>query len=143
MEHSVKASEIAVGVLPNLLGFTVGALAIVLAFSSADIFRVIAEDGNPKSFFLTLTANLMHFICVQVLALLAAIIARIIDLPILDFVSLLLLVYAVIVTFSAALQLFQTARIYNAKASIPLSVDQPSRSMRGRQPKPRRLQNIR
>jgi hypothetical protein len=143
MEHAVKASEIAIGVLPNLLGFTVGALAIVLAFSSADIFRVIAEDGNPKSFFLTLTANLMHFICVQVLALLAAIIARIIDAPVLDFISLFLLIYAVIVTFSAALQLFQTARIYNAKASIPSSADQRGRQIRLRQPKPKRIQNIR
>ncbi|MBB4365229.1 hypothetical protein GGD65_006295 [Bradyrhizobium sp. CIR18] len=74
-EHSVKAAEIAVGVLPNLLGFTVGALAIVLAFSSADIFRNI-EEGDPRSFYLTLTANLVHFICVQVLALVSAIIAR-------------------------------------------------------------------
>jgi hypothetical protein len=143
LEHTVKASEIAVGVLPNLLGFTVGALAIVLAFSSADIFRIIAEDGNPRSFFLTLTSNLMHFICVQVLALLSAIIAKIIDLPVLDFISLVLLIYAVIVTFSAGLQLFQTARIYNAKASIPSSVSQKLRQVPLRHFKPKRLHNIR
>jgi hypothetical protein len=143
MEHAVKASEIAIGVLPNLLGFTVGALAIVLAFSSADIFRIIAEEGNPKSFFLTLTANLMHFICVQVLALICAIIARIIDLVVLDFISLVLLIYAVIVTFSAALQLFQTARIYNARASIPSVAGNSTRQVPLRQPKPKRITNIR
>jgi hypothetical protein len=143
LDHAIKASELAVGVLPNLLGFTVGALAIVLAFSSADIFRIIAEDGNPRSFFLTLTANLMHFICVQVLALLSAIVARIIDWLVLDFISLVLLIYAVIVTFSAALQLFQTARIYNAKASIPSSAGARGRPISLRQSKPKRMQNIR
>jgi hypothetical protein len=69
--------------------------------------------------------------------------SRVTDLPALDFISLLFLVYAVIVTFSAALQLFQTARIYNAKASIPFAVNRPSAPTRGRQRKSRRLQNIR
>jgi len=117
-EYAVKASELAVSILPNLLGFTVGALAIVLAFSSADIFKVIAEDGDPKSFFITLTANLVHFISIQVVALIVGILARIIDNRILDITSLFFLIYAVLVTFSAALQLFQTAVIYNTKAGI-------------------------
>ncbi|MGX1412763.1 hypothetical protein [Bradyrhizobium elkanii] len=117
-KSETRAADIAVGVLPNLLGFTVGALAIVLAFSSAEIFSLLSEEGEPTSFFLTLTANLVHFIFVQVLALTTAIMGKIIELRVLDILSLLLLLYAVLVTFSAALQLFQTARIYNARASI-------------------------
>jgi hypothetical protein len=113
-----SASEIAVGVLPNLLGFTVGALAIVLAFSSATVFATLAERGEPQSFFMKLTGSLIHFILVQVLALVSAITARMTDKAFLDFVSLFLLFYAVIVTFAAGLQLFLTAAIYNAKASL-------------------------
>jgi hypothetical protein len=113
-----SASEIAVGVLPNLLGFTVGALAIVLAFSSAAVFATLAERGAPQSFFMRLTGSLIHFIMIQVLALVSAIIARMTDKTFMDFVSLFLLFYAVIVTFAAGLQLFLTAVIYNAKASI-------------------------
>jgi hypothetical protein len=143
MEHAVKGSEISIGVLPNLLGFTVGALAIVLAFSSADIFRIIAEEGNPRSFYLTLTANLVHFICVQVLALVTAIGARIVDWDLLDFISLVLLFYAVIVTFSAALQLFQTARIYNAKASLPSPAPPRSRQLPARPLKNKRTNHSR
>ncbi|UFW69200.1 hypothetical protein [Bradyrhizobium sp. WU425] len=118
-ENAAHAADIAVGVLPNLLGFTVGALAIVLAFSSADIFKLLSEDGEPTSFYLTLTANLVHFIFVQGAALVTGIVAKILDVRLLDLLSLLLLFYAVLVTLSAALQLFQTARIYNAKASVP------------------------
>jgi hypothetical protein len=113
-----SASEIAIGVLPNLLGFTVGALAIVLAFSSATVFATLAERGQPQSFFMKLTGSLIHFILVQVLALVSAIIARMTDRVFIDFISLFLLFYAVIVTFAAGLQLFLTATIYNAKASL-------------------------
>ena len=137
---AARAADVAVGVLPNLLGFTVGALAIVLAFSSADIFSLLSEEGEPTSFFLTLTANLVHFIFVQVVALATGIVAKIIDVRVLDILSLLMLLYAVLVTFSAALQLFQTARIYNARASLPnrsKSKEQPSR------PKtPRRVRTV-
>jgi hypothetical protein len=142
-DSAAHASDIAVGVLPNLLGFTVGALAIVLAFSSADIFKLLAEDGEPTSFFLTLTSNLVHFILVQVVALTTAIVAKVVDIRPLDILSLLLLIYAVLVTLSAALQLFQTARIYNAKASVPLKEPAAKKNCRERPSKPRRLHNIR
>jgi hypothetical protein len=111
-------SEIAVGVLPNLLGFTVGALAIVLAFSSAAVFERLAEKGEPRSFFMKLTASLIHFILVQVLALLCAIVGRMTEATPVEFFSLFLLFYAVIITFAAGMQLFLTAIIYNAKASL-------------------------
>jgi hypothetical protein len=115
----VRAADIALGAVPNLLGFTVGALAIVLAFSSADIFRALAEDGKPTSFFMTLTANLTHFVSVQVLALIIAALAKFTGVRLLDYIALFFLFYAVLVTFATALQLFHTARIYNANASIP------------------------
>lgn len=113
-----SAADVAVSVLPNLLGFTVGAMAIVLAFSSAEIFISLAEEGEPQSFFMKLTANLVHFIGVQVTALLTGIVAKLIGLATLDFIAMFLLFYAVSVTFSAGLQLFQTAMIYNAQASL-------------------------
>ncbi|MGA8499401.1 MAG: hypothetical protein WB764_28235 [Xanthobacteraceae bacterium] len=113
------ASDISISVLPNLLGFTVGALAIVLAFSSASIFKTIAQEGEPKSFFMSLTANLVHFIAVQVVALMVGIVAKITGIRWLDDIALFCLIYAVLVIFSAATQLFETARIYNMKASVP------------------------
>jgi hypothetical protein len=117
-ELLIRASDIVITAIPNLLGFTVGALAIVLAFSSAEIFRTLAEDGDPQSYFMKLTSNLVHFIMVQVLTLICGIVAKITDSRTLDVLSLFFLFYAVLVTFSAALQLFLTAQIYNAHTSL-------------------------
>ena len=90
----------------------------MLAFSSAKVFERLAERGDPQSFFMKLTSSLIHFILVQVLALVSAIVARMTDKSFMDFVSLFLLFYAVIVTFAAGLQLFLTAVIYNTRASL-------------------------
>jgi hypothetical protein len=114
----VKAYDIALGAVPNLLGFTVGALAIVLAFSSADFFTTLAEEGDPRSFFMSLTASLTHFVLVQGLALVVAASAKISGSKSLDYVSLFFFFYAVLVTFAAGMQLFHTAVIYNARASL-------------------------
>lgn len=117
-DGDVKAAEIALSAVPNLLGFTVGALAIMLAFSSADFFKTLAEDGDPQSFFMKITSSLTHFILVQVVALIVGVAAKITGLKGLDYASLFFLLYAVLVTFSAGIQLFHTAVIYNAKASL-------------------------
>jgi hypothetical protein len=117
-EYVARASDIAISAIPNLLGFTIGAFAIVLAFSSAEIFKTLAEEGEPKSFFMKLTSNLVHFILTQVVTLICAIAAKITEFRILDVLTLVFLIYAILATFSAAIQLFQTAIIYNATASL-------------------------
>ncbi len=90
----------------------------MLAFSSAELFKILAEEGDPQSYFMKLTSNLGHFIMVQVLALICGIVAKITDSRALDILSLFFLFYAVLVTFSAALQLFLTAQVYNAHTSL-------------------------
>lgn len=109
-----RPSELALSTIPNLLGFTIGALAIVLAFSSSHIFKTLAEHGAPDSFFVKLTANLVHFVVVQVLTLLTATIAKLANNSFLEVISLFFLLYAVLVALAAGLQLFITAIIYNA-----------------------------
>jgi hypothetical protein len=119
-DRETRAADITLSAVPNLLGFSVGALAIVLAFSSADIFSTLAEDGRPKSFFMTLTTSLLHFILVQVAALCVGALAKITNTGWLDVVSLFLLFYAVLSTFAAGVHLFRTAVIYNTKAGLDL-----------------------
>lgn len=114
----LSAADVTVGVIPNLLGFTVGALAIVLAFSSADIFETLAQKGKPKSFFMTLTANLIHFMLIQVIALVLGIFTKLSGKSYLEIPTLFFLFYAVTATFAAGIQLFLTAIIYNTKASL-------------------------
>jgi len=118
LDYLTKVSDIAISAIPNLLGFTVGAFAIVLAFSSAQIFRTVAEGGDPLSFFMKLAANLVHFILIQVLALVCAILAKISDSLALNVATLIFMLYGILATLSVALQLFQTAIIYNATARL-------------------------
>jgi hypothetical protein len=117
-DPKTKAAEITLSAVPNLLGFSVGALAIVLAFSSADIFSTLAEEGRTKSFFMILTTSLLHFILVQVVALSVGVLAKITDTRWLDVVCLFLLFYAVLSTFAAGVHLFRTAVIYNRMARL-------------------------
>lgn len=134
LSSETKASDIGLSVVPNLLGFTVGALAIVLAFSSADLFSTLAEDGQPKSFFMTLTTSLLHFILVQVCALTFGVLAKITGATVLDVISLYFLFYAILSTFAAGIHLFRTAVIYNTRAGLETKVRNNLQSKRPRRP---------
>ncbi|WP_315764019.1 MULTISPECIES: hypothetical protein [unclassified Bradyrhizobium] len=103
-------------------------MAIVLAFSSASIFKILAQDGDPRSFFMTLTANLVHFIVVQAAALMLGILGKMTGNRIADGFALFFLFYGVMVTVSTGIQLLQTASIYNAHASLDEDVQQAVRN---------------
>jgi len=118
-----EVSDTIIGIIPNLLGFSIGALAIVLATSSSELFHRLAENGRKDSFFIVLTANLTHFIVVQVVTLISAIVVKFSELPHSDFVLMFLLIYAVLVAMAGGVQLFLTADLYNASAALnPKSV---------------------
>jgi hypothetical protein len=119
LSADVKFSDMAISVIPNLLGFTIGAMAIVLAFSGAPVFKQLAEDGNPKSFFVRMMANLVHFIIAQVSALVSGIIAKSTGINAFEVLTIFLLLYAILATAATAVQLLQAAIIYNADAGVP------------------------
>ena len=64
-------------VLPNLLGFTLGGLAIFVSFGDERFKQLLApKDADNASPFLRTSASFMHFIVVQVLALMSAVMAQ-------------------------------------------------------------------
>lgn len=103
-----------ISIVPNVLGFTVGALAIILAFSSAPFFTFLTEEGENRSLFMKTVANFVHFIIVQVLALLEAILTLAHPNWLFKLLSSILLSYAIATTFSIVIQLFQMATVFNA-----------------------------
>lgn len=69
-----------IAVLPNLLGFTLGGFAIFIGFGD-EKFRKILAEGAPgeilhNNAYVQLCATFVHFIVVQVLALLAAVLGK-------------------------------------------------------------------
>lgn len=71
----------ALGVLPNLLGFTLGGFAVFLGFGDEKFRQLIAggkkeSAGSDKSSpYLNMSATFLHFVLVQVAALLWVIVA--------------------------------------------------------------------
>ena len=69
-----------IGVLPNLLGFTLGGFAIFISAGDEKFRSSLAEpdEENPArpTVYLSLCATFVHFILVQVLALMFAVVAK-------------------------------------------------------------------
>jgi hypothetical protein len=67
-----------VAVLPSLIGFTLGGYAILLAFGDEEFKSVFAgaTTKNKDSPYVIVSATFMHFIVVQVIALLIALAAE-------------------------------------------------------------------
>ncbi len=70
--------DVALGVLPNIIGFAVGGYAIWMGFGDESFRRRISqrssEDGTSP--YLTVSAAFAHFVVVQLLALLGALMAK-------------------------------------------------------------------
>lgn len=121
-------------IIPNLLGFSLAALAIFLGAGSEKFRETISgeepEDGGAPSPFMAATATFTHFVIVQLLALTLAIVCAAlyrIPLPFIPFASPYLVeanqlarvilwgfgygcfIYSICVAFAAATSLFRVA----------------------------------
>lgn len=67
-------------ILPNVLGFTLGGFAIFVSFGDEKFRQLLAEpdeeDGDAPTAYVRLCSTFVHFILVQIVALLFAIIAN-------------------------------------------------------------------
>jgi len=110
-------------VIPNVLGFTVGALAIILAFSSSDFFTYLIDGGKEKSLFMKTVANFVHFIVVQIFSILLAILCSAHPSNILKILTSIILTYAILTTLTTVIQLFQMATVFNASRQLKAPED--------------------
>jgi hypothetical protein len=114
-----KWEEISISVLPSLMGFSIAAMAVMLAFSDSKSLRAVAQGGREDSYFVKTIANLMHFLVAQICALLLAILGKAFSFEWLALIGLFALAYAIGVSLAAAGQLMNAARIINKAASLP------------------------
>jgi prepilin signal peptidase PulO-like enzyme (type II secretory pathway) len=73
--------EQSISILPNLLGFSLGGFAMFLGFGDEKFRAILAEKSQAEatSAYLNLSASFVHFIFIQFLALIAAILAKSLD----------------------------------------------------------------
>jgi hypothetical protein len=110
-------ADVSIAILPNLLGLSIGAMAILLAFPTTRIFRILAEDGRKDSFYLDLASRLTHFILVQAVALIFSLFGKSYHFWLVSLIGCWSLVYAIFTAAVIALELFGVAQIYNHPGS--------------------------
>lgn len=116
---SERSSALVLSVVPNLLGFSIGAMAVVLAFPTTTVFNIITEDGREDSYYLDLVTKFVHFVFVQVSALMFALFAMASSFFLFSYLALLGLFYAVATGAMTAIALFEVAIFYNSSQSNP------------------------
>lgn len=105
-------------VLPNVLGFTLGGYAILLAFGSSKFMEAIAGDNPDEdgfSPFMEINATFLHFIIVQVVALIVSIFSLIWEFKtgLFAFFGFLLFSYAIAISIAAAFAILRLAKWYD------------------------------
>lgn len=109
--------QVTFDIVPGLLGFSLGAMAIVLAFPSRTILRIISDGGRPDSYYMELAAKFLHFIFAQVISLLFGAFGKAYNFIIINFLGGFSLVYVILTGAATALALFGLAQIYNHPTS--------------------------
>jgi hypothetical protein len=75
----------AIASLPTMIGFAIGAYAIVLGFGDERFRTILTQRRNGKtSPYVTISASLAHFIVVQLVALFSALLAKSLDFYVCD-----------------------------------------------------------
>lgn len=107
-------NKLIISIIPNVLGFTLGGYAILLAFGERDFLKTLlrkTENGEKHSYFFELTTAFVHFIIVQIIALLLAIISNVYVNGVIKFLGVFLLYYSLLTALAAAFAVFGMTRV--------------------------------
>jgi len=127
-------AQTAVEIIPSLLGFSMGGMTIMLAFSNAAIFTTLTQKGKHDSLFLKVTANFFHFILVQTLAVVLALIGKAYGGAFIGFLGFWALTYALLVALATAGQLLNTAEGFNKMGGLMAKPHEQNKSQIAAQP---------
>lgn len=105
--------NICISVIPNLVGFTLGGYAMLLAFGNEKFRALLAgddDDGEPSPF-MKVNATFIHFIIMQMLSLFIALIELgwSIKTGVFAFIGFTVFIYALSTAIAAALAILRLA----------------------------------
>ncbi|SFO77792.1 hypothetical protein SAMN04488056_112163 [Cohaesibacter marisflavi] len=113
MSNSRAWHAFASNIAPSLLGFSIGAFAIFLAFNGKTL-RLLMENGDNNSYFMDLSVSFFHFIFSQVLSIVLLIFSVAYETSaFFSFFGYLVFIYSLLVGLSAAGNLLNVAWIMN------------------------------
>lgn len=112
---------LAVDIVPNLLAFSLGGMAIFLAFSNESFLKIIQSEGKTTSLYMKASATFFHFIFIQTITLLVSLVNISHESTLVSFTGCFLLMYSLSVAVATARLLLQMARVFNATSGLPQS----------------------
>ncbi|HEX8194112.1 MAG TPA: hypothetical protein VF552_14555 [Allosphingosinicella sp.] len=106
--------SVTLDIVPSLLGFALGGMAIMLAFSSGKFLEAIRQRGKDNSYLRKIMASFFHFSVVLTVALVIAYVSKFYGNRYLSFVGVFFSLYGVLLILATASRIWHTARIFNA-----------------------------
>jgi hypothetical protein len=103
---------IALSAIPNILGFSIGAFAVILSFGQGALDR-LKDKNEAQSRYLSVIASFVHFILIQAASLIVAMIGKTWTNSFIGFLGTTLCAYAILLAVAASFRLFRLARVYN------------------------------
>lgn len=102
-------------IIPSLMAFSLGGMAIFLALSGRAFIDALREDGDDNSLFMEVISGFFHFLLVQTLALVLGLFSQAYGASnITAAATAFLLMYSVTSALAIAAMLINVSRIYNA-----------------------------
>lgn len=111
-DERVWASS-AVEIIPSLMAFSLGGMAILLAFSNERLMKAIQERGKSDSLYMKTTATFFHFILVQTMSLVSVFMVQAYSVGFISWLGFFLLLYGLLVAIAVAGNLMKLAQIFN------------------------------
>jgi len=112
--------ELTLNILPDVLGFTLGGYTILLAFGSERFLRALSETDEPGELspFMRFNGTFVHFIFVQILAIILAIIGSAwgIKNGLFAWVGLSTLIYSILIALAAVFAIMRLSKMFEAFA---------------------------
>lgn len=118
-DNQYSWTQTTIDIIPSMLGFSMGGMAIMLAFSGErNLLKIISQDGKPDSLFAKIIASFFHFIFMQTIAILVALITQDYAFLILSFLGHTIFIYAILLGLATAGQILNISRVFNAYSSL-------------------------
>ena len=110
--------DLTLAIAPNLLGFALVGMAIMLTFSEGKFLAAIRQKGKEDSLYMMVMASFFHFALVLSVALILAYIGRPDWLPPfaargLSFIGCFASLYGVLLVLATVSSIWHMARVYN------------------------------
>lgn len=113
-------------IVPSILGFSLGGYAMLLAFGDRAFLRLLAEpiENRKTSFFVELNASFVHFIILQTISIILALVGityvgliKHVAFIIFSGVSYLMFLYALTAAVAATMAVFRVVTLYGDAVS--------------------------